>query len=262
MGKIKRGGFVFRTWKGDHSPRHVHEYRDGDGKLVVKGDLTRSRAMKGKPSARLIDSIRELQAEGSAVKIRSVQANNRRKVFEVRVGRRVLTFPYAKAAPRPTSGDPILELYVDAELGREGFTYVLADGREGSVHVDDVLEYNSDPGYLRDLLLYRLTLEAQDHIGTCGLSRREISRRLRTSPTQLYRLLDQTNYRKSVDRVLELLHVLGCDVDLVVRGARGGPLSLRQSARSTARGSSRATRRAGSQVASSATASRTAATMA
>jgi hypothetical protein len=47
--------------------------------------------------------------------------------------------------------------------------------------------------------------------------RREIIRRLGTSPAQLYRLLDQTNYRKSVDQLLRLLQVLDCDVDLVVR---------------------------------------------
>ena len=41
-------------------------------------------------------------------------------------------------------------------------------------------------------------------------------RRLGTSAAQLYRLLDQTNYRKSVDQVLNLLHVLDCDVDLIV----------------------------------------------
>ena len=37
-----------------------------------------------------------------------------------------------------------------------------------------------------------------------------------TSATQFYRLLDQTNYRKSVDQVLTLLHVLDCDVDVIV----------------------------------------------
>lgn len=42
---------------------------------------------------------------------------------------------------------------------------------------------------------------------------------LGTSAAQFYRLLDQTNYRKSVDQVLSLLHVLDCDVDLVVRDA-------------------------------------------
>jgi hypothetical protein len=49
------------------------------------------------------------------------------------------------------------------------------------------------------------------------LSKREIVRRLGTSAAQLYRLLDQTNYRKSVDQLLALLQVLNCDVDLVVR---------------------------------------------
>jgi len=44
------------------------------------------------------------------------------------------------------------------------------------------------------------------------LPRREIIRRLGTSASQFYRLLDQTNYKKSVDQVLALLNVLGCEV--------------------------------------------------
>ena len=78
-------------------------------------------------------------------------------------------------------------------------------------------KYSQDPTYLRDLLLYRLTLEAQKRVAKSPLSKREIVRRLGTSAAQLYRLLDQTNYRKSVDQLLALLQVLNCDVDLVVR---------------------------------------------
>ena len=111
----------------------------------------------------------------------------------------------------------MIHVLVDRELAREAFVYTLESGRTGTVHVDQVLEYNQDPAYLRDLLLYKLTIEAQKRIETSGLSKREIVRRLGTSATQLYRLLDQTNYRKSVDQVLNLLHVLDCDVDLVVR---------------------------------------------
>ena len=88
---------------------------------------------------------------------------------------------------------------------------------EGTIHIEQVLEYNQDPAYLRDALLYRLTLEAQKRVEASPLSKREIIRRLGTSATQFYRLIDQTNYRKSVDHVLNLLHVLDCDVDLVVR---------------------------------------------
>ena len=106
---------------------------------------------------------------------------------------------------------------MDKELGREGFTYILESGKEGTVHVEQVLEYNQDPSYMRDALLYKLTLEAQKRIEASPLSKREIIRRLGTSATQLYRLLDQKNYRKSVDQLLSLLHVLDCDIDLLVR---------------------------------------------
>ncbi len=37
MAKVRRGGYIFLTWIGDHTPRHVHVYRDG--KLIVKWDL-------------------------------------------------------------------------------------------------------------------------------------------------------------------------------------------------------------------------------
>lgn len=151
------------------------------------------------------------------VKIRSVKANNRRKAFEVTAGRRRLSFPFARLEVQPTADDLIAKVFVDQELGAEGFTYLLQSGREGTVHIEDVLEHNQDPDYPRDLLLYQLTLEAQKAIATTPLTRREIIRRLGTSPSQLYRLLDQTNYRKSVDQLLRLLKVLGCDVQLVVR---------------------------------------------
>jgi hypothetical protein len=45
---------------------------------------------------------------------------------------------------------------------------------------------------------------------------RQLSRRLKTSPAQLYRLLDTTNYKKTVDKMLELLHVLDAEVELRV----------------------------------------------
>lgn len=151
------------------------------------------------------------------MKILNVVHNNRKKGFQVRTSRASYWFPYARLSVRPTSKDPVVCVFADKELGREGFTYELRSGSEGTVHIDHVLDYNKDPHYLRDLLLHKLSLEAQERIKKCPLSRREIIRRLGTSPAQLYRLLDQTNYRKSIDQVLLLLHVLDCDVDLVVR---------------------------------------------
>ncbi len=151
------------------------------------------------------------------MKIRSVAHNNRKRTFEVRTGKKILVLPFSKVEPMPSSDDPIVRLFVDPEAGREAFSYVLNSGRAGTVHVEQVLEYNQDSAYLRDLLLYRLTLEAQKRIAKTPLSRREVVRRLGTSASQLYRLLDQTNYRKSLDQMVALLQVLNCEIDLVVR---------------------------------------------
>lgn len=63
MGKIRRGNYVFVTWKGDHSPYHVHIYRDG--RLVVKWDLDNGQVMKGNASAKILKLIHELQEENS-----------------------------------------------------------------------------------------------------------------------------------------------------------------------------------------------------
>ena len=151
------------------------------------------------------------------MKVRSVFINRRKKSLEVRAGSRSLSYPFAKLRPAPRPEDPIRRVLVDDEIGREGFTYSLASGKEGTVHVDQVLEYHQDPGFLRDALLYKLTLEAIVGVEASALSRREIVRRLGTSATQLYRLLDPRNTRKSVDQMLRLLHVLDREVDLVVR---------------------------------------------
>jgi hypothetical protein len=61
--KIRRGGYIFIAWVGDHSPRHVHVYRDG--KLVVKWDLDDWQAMKGHTTARITRILRELVEEGT-----------------------------------------------------------------------------------------------------------------------------------------------------------------------------------------------------
>jgi len=151
------------------------------------------------------------------MKIKKVRENNHKKVFEVETHRGTYRFPYARLEVRPSRDDRIVKVFVDKELGSEAFTYVLESARQGTVHVDQVLDYNRDPMYLRDLMLYQMTLEAQKRVAESSLSRREIIRRLGTSPAQFYRLLDQSNYRKSIDHLLSLLQVLDCDVKFVFR---------------------------------------------
>jgi hypothetical protein len=151
------------------------------------------------------------------VKIQAIRANNRRRVFEVATRQGELIFPYAECEPHPSSDDRVVAAIADPELGKEAFTYTLESGAEGTIHLDSVLGYNEDPNYLADLTLYRLTTEARRRFEDSPLSAREVARRLGTSPAQLYRLLDPTNYTKSLRRVLSLLYVLGFEVELDIK---------------------------------------------
>ena len=63
MPKIRRGNFIFLNWKGDHSPYHVHVYKDR--RPIVKWDLENGLAMKGAPTRRILELIKELRDEGS-----------------------------------------------------------------------------------------------------------------------------------------------------------------------------------------------------
>jgi hypothetical protein len=58
MGRLRRGGFTFVWWKGDH----VHVYREWE--FVVKWDLDNRKAMKGEASPALLDLLAALVAEG------------------------------------------------------------------------------------------------------------------------------------------------------------------------------------------------------
>ena len=155
------------------------------------------------------------------MKISGITINNRRKEFLIATySGMTYSYPFVKADPRPDSDNRIVQAFVDKELGNQAVTYTLSSGEEGSIHLEQVLEYNEDPGYMAELLTYKLTLEARKGIDTCGLSRRQVARRLKTSVPQLYRLLDTANSSKSINQLVALLHVLNCKVDLVVHRRR------------------------------------------
>lgn len=151
------------------------------------------------------------------MKIINVEQNNRKKIFSVTTTKSVFSYPFAKLDPPPTINNALVSVWIDEDFGREAFSYKLKDSKSGTVHIDHILEYNRDPNYMTELLLYKLTIEAKKHVDNTPLSKREIIRRLGTSPAQYYRLLDQTNVTKSINKMLNLLQVLGCEIDVVFR---------------------------------------------
>jgi hypothetical protein len=151
------------------------------------------------------------------VKIRSVVPVPRRRAFVVRTARGTHEFPWSQLDVLPSAADPVVAAYPDPELGREGFTYRLASGTEGTVHVDHVLRFVGDPDARRRALLYALTNEANDAFAASGRTKRGLARQLGTSPAQLARLLDPANARKTIDQLVRLLTALGRRVDLRCR---------------------------------------------
>jgi len=150
------------------------------------------------------------------VKIKRVFANNRKRSFALETSKGTFQFPYSQLKVRPLPDDPIENVYVDTELACEGFTYTLKSGKEDSVMMDSVLYYNEDPEYLCELILHDLTLRAIKELKKKNISKREIARRLHTSPKHLYRLIDPTFYGKTIDQMIKLLHALGLKVHLKV----------------------------------------------
>ena len=62
MVKIRRGGYVFISWAGDHDPKHVHVFKEG--KEIVKWNLEAQVAIEGKATNKIKKLIAELLREG------------------------------------------------------------------------------------------------------------------------------------------------------------------------------------------------------
>ncbi len=150
------------------------------------------------------------------MKIKTVNVNLRRKVLEIETAKGSYSLPFGMLRLKPTKSNRISEIYVDPELGKEAVTYVLESGDEDSIHLDDFLEYNKDPEYIRKMLLYNLTIEAQKAVDETEISVSELARRLNTSRAYINKVLDSANHQKTIDQLTKVLSVLGKRVELKV----------------------------------------------
>lgn len=63
MVRIRRGGYIFRSWQEDHPPRHIHVSEDDEllAKVILDKELS---LLEGKISRRIKKIIKELVEEG------------------------------------------------------------------------------------------------------------------------------------------------------------------------------------------------------
>jgi hypothetical protein len=64
MGKVRRGGYMFMWWIGDHPPHHIHVFGKNE-RLITRVNLETMQAMDiPKIERKIVELIRELQREG------------------------------------------------------------------------------------------------------------------------------------------------------------------------------------------------------
>jgi hypothetical protein len=64
MGRIRRGGYIFEWWTGDHPPRHVH-VSDANGELLGRVTVTDKRPLDAWiPPKKVVEIISQLEKEG------------------------------------------------------------------------------------------------------------------------------------------------------------------------------------------------------
>ena len=149
------------------------------------------------------------------MKVTDVKIDSRKKELVITAGRKTFRYPLAFVS----SGDGVIAAEADQETGNEAITCLLASGNTRTVHLDDIRAQLGDADYLREQMLYGMTLQAQKSVRERRVAKRGLCRLLHTSPAQVYRLLDQTCYSKTVDQMLRLLQVLGCTVKLEISQA-------------------------------------------
>lgn len=148
--------------------------------------------------------------------IREVKFDTRRKLIEVDTRKGTFSLPFLRLELIPTPENPIKKVYVDKELGKQGVTYVLESGDERTLHLDAFLDYNHEPDFMRNLAVFGLTTQCLQIVKRSRLSKRKIARKLNISETQLKRLLDTTNYKKTIDQMLKLIASLNHWVEFSV----------------------------------------------
>ncbi|MDO8518583.1 MAG: helix-turn-helix transcriptional regulator [Deltaproteobacteria bacterium] len=138
-------------------------------------------------------------------KFKKVGVDNKKKVFhlEYTSGLKV-ECPYSALGIRSN----VVEAWPDPEVGFGDFYFKLEDGNIGYVPYDQPLHIVQNPDYVKHMTLYEVTKQVNILIKESKVSKRELARRLGTSMSQLGRLLDTTNYKKELSRLIEIATML------------------------------------------------------
>lgn len=138
-------------------------------------------------------------------KFKTVEFNNKKRVFHLQYTSGLqLECPFSAIG----LNQKVVEAGPDLEAGGHSFFYVLEDGSKDYVPYDQPLHITQHPEYVKEQALYEMTKLINQFIRKEKISKRELARRLHTSPSQLERLLDPTNHKKELSRLIEIAALL------------------------------------------------------
>ena len=138
-------------------------------------------------------------------KFQSINFDNRRKLFHLQYSSGLeVECPYSALEIK----QKVLEAAPDKEDGGHSFYFVLEDGDRNYVPFDQPLHIAQNPSYVKEQTLFQMTKQLNEFIKVEGISKRELARRLSTSLSQLARVLDTTNYKKELGRLIEIAAML------------------------------------------------------
>lgn len=138
-------------------------------------------------------------------KFKTVAPDNKKRVFHLEYTSGLkIECPYSALGIR----GKVIEAAPDHETDRHSFYFILDNGKNDFVPFDQPLHIAQHPEYVRQHTLYEVTKQLNEFINRSRASKRELARRLGTSVSQLARLLDTTNYKKELSRLIELAALL------------------------------------------------------
>ena len=147
---------------------------------------------------------------------KEVKPNYRKRVLEItlREGRttRKYNLPFAVFEDKKIDNkNRFASIAIDRELGDQAASFVLEDGTRGDFPADFVL-YHCDPTYDWSPV-NQLKKALKDKIGASKLSVRVLADALKTSPSQVVRLLKENKVSKQLLQLFRLAELAGYQVE-------------------------------------------------
>lgn len=138
-------------------------------------------------------------------KFKMVMFDNKKRVFHLEYTSGLkIDCPYFSLGIR----EKVKDAAPDREAGDHSFYFVLESGKRDYVPYDQPLHIAQNPEYVKQQTLYEMTKMINEFIREEKIPKRELARRLGTSMSQLLRLLDTTNTKKELARLIEIAALL------------------------------------------------------